>query len=115
MLSVMNQLPKITRAETICAEQNWRQSGGGRVLTFDLMLEIPQSRKVSGIECHSQIVFEDQRYTVDQKEVVRAFPEVVRLVLSRIGLGREPHKVKVRQHLPATSSSSHVNTSPVRS
>jgi len=111
----MNQLTKITRAETICAEQNWRQSGGGRVLTFDLMLEIPQSQKVSGLECHSQIVFEDQRYIVHRKEVVRVFPEAVRLVLSRIGFGREPQKVKGRRHLPATSLSSHVNASPVRS
>jgi hypothetical protein len=79
----MEKLITITRAETTHVEQNWRQ-GGGRVLTFDMMLEIPQSQKVAALALRSEILFEGKRYTVHQKEVLRKSPpETVRLLLTR--------------------------------
>jgi hypothetical protein len=79
----MDELTTITRAETTQVEQNWRQ-GGGRVLTFDMMLEMPQSQKVAILGLRSEILFEGKRYTVQQKEVIRrSSPETVRLLLTR--------------------------------
>jgi hypothetical protein len=82
----MDKLTKITRAETTYVEQNWRQGAGGRVLTFDMMLEVPHSPTVAALDRNSGIVFEDKRYTVNHTEVVRkASPETVRIVLNRTG------------------------------
>ena len=67
----MNGLTTITRAETTCVEHNWLQSAGGRVLTFDMMLEIPHSPKVAALGRSSEVVFEDKQYIVNHKEVVR--------------------------------------------
>ena len=81
---------KITRAETTYVEQNWRQGAGGRVLTFDMMLELPHSPTVAALERNSEIVFEDKRYTVNHTEVARkASPEVVRIALNRTGRAAE--------------------------
>lgn len=86
----MDELTKITRAETTYVEQNWRQGAGGRVLTFDIMLEVPHSSKVAALRRNSEIVFEDKWYTVNHTEVVRkASPEVVRIALNRTGRAAE--------------------------
>ena len=86
----MDKLTKITRAETTYVEQNWRQDGGGRVLTFDMMLEVPQSSKVALLGRNSEVVFEEKRYTVNHTEVVRkTSPELVRIALNRTGRAAE--------------------------
>ncbi len=80
----------ITRAETTHVEQNWRQGGGGRVLTFDMMLEMARSPKVAGLGLNSEVAFEGKRYIVNHKEVVREeSPGTVRLVLTRAGRAAE--------------------------
>lgn len=86
----MDKATIITRAETTSVERNWRQSGGGRVFTFDMMLELPQSHKIAGLGRNTEIVFEDKRYVVNHREVVRkASPEMVRLALNRTGYAAE--------------------------
>jgi hypothetical protein len=86
----MNETTKITRSETTCAERNWRQDAGGRVLTFDMMLETPQSPKIAALGRHSEIVFEGGRYIVNHKEVDGdVSPEIVRLVLTGTGNAAE--------------------------
>jgi hypothetical protein len=51
-----------------------------------MMLELPQSHKIAGLGSDSEIVFEDERYFVNHKEVVRETPpELVRLVLNGAG------------------------------
>lgn len=102
----MDKVTVITRAETTYVEQNWRQAGGGRVLTFDMMLELPQSHKIAGLGCASKIVFEDKRYLVNHKEVVRrAPPELVRLVLNGTGSATETRDVRSRRHRSPVSFS----------
>ena len=87
----MSELTTIDRAEIARAEQNWRQSAGGRVLTFDMMLELPHSPKVAALGRDSEIVFEDKRYAVIHKEIViRTSPDMVRLALNRTGGAAEP-------------------------
>lgn len=107
----------ITRAETTCVEQNWRQGAGGRVLTFDIMLELPHSSKVAALGRNSEVVFEDKRYVVNHREVVRkASPEMVRLALNRTGYAAEIQGVRSRRHLPTHAApSSIVNHSSTRS
>jgi hypothetical protein len=86
----MNKLTNITRAETTSVEQNWRQGAGGRVLTFDMMLELPRSPKVGALGRNSEIVFEDKQYSVNHTEVVRkASSQVVRIALNRTGRAAE--------------------------
>ena len=107
---------RITRAETTYVEQNWRQSGGGRVLTFDMMLELPQSHKIAGLGRESEIVFEDKHYIVNHKEVVRkASPELVRLVLSRTGYAAGTQDVRRRRPVSPPSFSRVGNVSPYSS
>src|SRR4051795_11282354 len=80
----MEELITITKAETTHVERNWRQ-GGGRILTFDMMLELPQSRKIAALGPRSEVLFEGKRYAVHQKEVLRkTSPEMVRLLLTRV-------------------------------
>ncbi len=94
----MDQVTTINRAETTSAEQNWRQDGGGRVLTFDMMLEMPRSRKIAGLGHQSEIVFEDRRYTVNHTEVVsKSSPEMVRLVLNRTSGPPKPRSAERRR------------------
>jgi hypothetical protein len=89
----MDGLTIITRAETSCVERNWRQGAGGRVLMFDMMLEMPQSQKVAVLGCQSEIDFEGRRYIVNHKEVVRKAPtETVRLMLTKNGGAAEPQR-----------------------
>lgn len=100
----MDKLTKITRAETTYVEQNWRQGAGGRVLTFDMMLELPHSTKVAALTRNSEIVFEDGRYVVSHKEVVRkAPPELVRIALNRIGRAAETRTDQSRRPTPPNS------------
>jgi hypothetical protein len=88
----------ITREETTRVERNWRQSGGGRVFTFAVMLELPQSHKIAGLRSDSEIVFEDERYFVNHKEVVRETPpELVRLVLDGAGSATGTQGVRSRR------------------
>lgn len=102
----MDRLTKITRAETTYVEQNWRQGAGGRVLTFDMMLELPHSPKVAALGRSSEIVFEDKQYIVNHKEVVRkATPELVRLALNRAGRAAESWSARsMRPTSPASFS-----------
>ena len=102
----MNELIEITRAETTYAEQNWRQSAGGRVVTYDMMLEMPRSPKVVALERNAEIVFEEKRYIVNHKETVgKASPEMVRLALSRAGGAAQPRRGRGgRPILPASSA-----------
>lgn len=102
----MGKMTIITRAETTYVEQNWLQGAGGRVLTFDMMLELPHSPKVAALGRNSEIVFEDKRYVVNHREVVRkASPEMVRLALNRTGYAAEIQGVRSRRHgLPASFS-----------
>ena len=102
----MNGLTTITRAETTYVEQDWRQGEGGRVLTFDMMLEMPHSPKVAALGRSSEIVFEDKQYIVNHKEVVRkASPELVRLALNRAGRAAETWSARSRRPAsPATFS-----------
>lgn len=94
----MNGLTTITRAETTYVEQNWRQGAGGRVLTFDMMLEMPHSPKVAALGRSSEIVFEGKRYIVNHKEVVgKASPELVRLALNRAGRAAETWSARSRR------------------
>lgn len=100
----MDELTRITRAETTYVEQNWRQGAGGRVLTFDMMLEMPHSPKVAALGRNSEIVFEDKQYIVNHKEVVgKASPELVRLALNRAGRGAETWSARSRR--PASPAS----------
>jgi hypothetical protein len=86
----MNETTKITRSETTCVERDWRQDAGGRVLTFDMMLKTPQSPKITALGRQSEIVFEGERYIVNQKEVDSdVSPEMVRLVLTGTGIAAE--------------------------
>jgi hypothetical protein len=102
----MGKLTKITRAETTCVEQNWRQGEGGRVLTFDMMLEMPQSERVADLGRHSEIVFEGKRYIVSQKDVFRkASPEMVRLVLTKAGGASETRQAQSRRYSSSASFS----------
>jgi hypothetical protein len=94
----MKEVTMITREETTCVERNWRQSGGGRVFTYTLMLELPQSHKIDGLGSDSEIVFEDERYFVNHKEVVRESPpELVRLVLNGAGSATGTQGVRSRR------------------
>jgi len=109
----MDKVTIITRAETTCVERNWRQSGGGRVFTFDMMIELPQSHKVAGLGRDSEIVFEDKRYFVSHKEVLRkAPPELVRLVLTGTGYAADTQGVRGRRHGSPASFSRVGNVSP---
>jgi hypothetical protein len=109
----MDKVTMIARAETTSVERNWRQSGGGRVLTFDMMLELPHSPKVAALGRNSEIVFEDKRYVVNHREVVRkASPEMVRLALNRIGYAAE---VRSRQPMSPASFSRVGNVLHLRS
>jgi hypothetical protein len=102
----MNKMTKITRAETTCVERNWRQSAGGRVLTFDMMLEMTESPKVAALGRDSEVVFDDKRYVLIQKKVVReASPHLVRLVLERARGTERTWSARSRQSLlPASFS-----------
>jgi hypothetical protein len=112
----MDKVTIITRAETTSVERNWRQSGGGRVFTFDMMLELPQSHKIAGLGRDSEVVFEDKRYFVNHKEVVReAPPELVRLVLNGAGSVTETQGVRGRRHGSPASFTRVGNMSPLRS
>ena len=96
-----NKMTIITRAETIHVEQNWRQGTGGRVLTFDMMLEMPHSPKVAGLGLNSEVAFEGRRYIVNHKEVVREeSPRTVRLVLT--GASRTVEARPARSKRPAS-------------
>ena len=109
----MNELTTITRAETTYVEQNWRQGEGGRVLTFDMMLEMPHSPKVAALGRSSEIVFEDKQYIVNHKEVVReASPEVVRLALNRTGSAPETRHTQSRRAMSPASFSRAENAPP---
>jgi hypothetical protein len=82
----MNETTEITREETTRVDRNWRQ-GGGRVLNFDMMLEIPQSPKIAALGRHSEIIFDGRRYIANHKEVIRkSSPEIVRLLLTGTGV-----------------------------
>jgi hypothetical protein len=110
----MDKLTKITRAETTYVEQNWRQGAGGRVLTFDMMLELPHSPKVAALGRNSEIVFDDKRYKVDHTEVVRKSPlEVVRIALNRTGRAAETWSDQSRQPASPTSFSWVGNAPPL--
>jgi hypothetical protein len=100
----MGKMTIIRRAETTCVKRNWREGAGGRVLTFDMMLELPHSPKVAALGRNSEIVFEDKLYVVNHREVVReASTEMVRLALNRTGYAAEVQGVRSRQHgLPAS-------------
>lgn len=105
----MDKLTKITRAETTYVEQNWRQGAGGRVLTFDMMLELPHSPKVAALGRNSEIVFEDKQYTVNHTEVVRkASSGVIRIALNRSGRAAESWS---DQSMRLTSRPRHIATS----
>lgn len=79
----MDQVTTIHRGETTYAEENWRYSGSGRVVTYDLTLEMPQSQRIAGLGRNSAVVFEDRQYKVNHREPVGSGSrEVVRLVLS---------------------------------
>jgi hypothetical protein len=108
----MNKMTIITKAETTYVEQNWRQGAGGRVLTFDMMLELPHSPKVAALGRNSEIVFEDKRYVVNHREVVsKTSPEMVRLALNRTGYAAEIQGVRSRRH-GVTASFSRVGNVP---
>jgi hypothetical protein len=109
----MDELIKITRAETTYVEQNWRQGAGGRVLTFDMMLELPHSTKVAALGRNSEILFEDKRYVVNHKEIVgKAPPEMVRLALNRAGGASETRHVHSRRTSSPASFSRSENAPP---
>ena len=74
----------ITRAEKTYVEQRWRLGKGGRVFTFDVMVEIPDSPKIGGVKSSSKVLFEGQQYVVSHTEIVRTSPKIVRLALNRI-------------------------------
>lgn len=112
----MDKMTIITRAETTYVERNWRQSGGGRVLSYDMMLELPQSHKIAGLGRDSEILFEDKRYFVNHKEVVReAPPELVRLVLTGTGYAAVTQGVRSRRHGSPASFSLVGNVPHIRS
>ena len=112
----MGELTKITRAETTYVEQNWRQDAGGRVLTFDMMLEMPHSTKVASLGRNSEIIFEDKRYVVNHKEVVgKASTELVRLALNRAGGASETRQAQSRRTLSPASFSRIENAPPLPS
>jgi len=100
----MDKMTKITRAEATYVERNWRQSAGGRVLTFDMMLEMTESPKVAALGRDSEVVFDDKRYVLIQKEVVsEASPHLVRLVLERAGGTEGTWSARSRQPLSPAS------------
>ena len=76
----------VTRSETTKVYRNWRESAGGRVLTFDLMLEMPRSSKVDGLPLNSDIVFEGKRYVVNSHAPIIGTAEgTIRLMLMAAG------------------------------
>ena len=74
----------ITKAETTYVETGWRWSAGGRVLTFNMMLEVPASPKVAGLVNHSKVLFEETSYLVNHTEVIGTSPKTIRIALSKI-------------------------------
>ena len=79
-----SKLTTITKAETTYAEEGWRWSAGGRVLTFNMMLEVPVSPKVSRLVSHSKVLFEETAYLVNHTEVIGTSPKTIRIALNRI-------------------------------
>ena len=77
-------LTTITKAETTYVEEDWRWSAGGRVLTFNMMLEVPVSPKVARLVSHSKVLFEEKPYVVNHTEVIGTSPKIIRIALSRI-------------------------------
>ena len=112
----MDKLTKITRAETTHVEQNWRQGAGGRVLTFDMMLELPHSPKVATLARNSEIAFEDKQYRVDHTEVVRKGTlGMVRIALNRTGHAAETWSDQSRRPASPASFSWVGNAPPLHS
>ena len=74
----------ITKAETTYAEEGWRWSAGGRVLTCNMMIEVPVSPKVARLVSHSRVLFEETPYLVSHTEVIGTSPKTIRIALSRI-------------------------------
>lgn len=73
----------ITKAETTYFETGWRWSAGGRVTTFNMMIEVPESPKVAGLVSNSKVLFEETEYVVNHTEVIGTFPKTIRLALNR--------------------------------
>ena len=74
----------ISKAETTYAEEGWRWSAGGRVLTFNMMLEVLESAKVVGLVSNSKVLFEEIAYLVNHTAIIGTSPRTIRLALSRI-------------------------------
>lgn len=109
----MEEIIKIMRAETIRVEQKWRQSAGGRVFSFDMMLEMPHSPKIAALGSSPEIIFEGKRYAVDHKEIIRkTSPEMVRLGLNRTGGVSASRQTRSRRHHSPASFSGTGYASP---
>ncbi len=102
----------ITRAETTYVEQGWRWGGGGRVFSFDMMIEMPDSPKVAALMSNSEVLFEEKRYVVNLTQIVRKSPKTVRLALSRIDAASETSRQENQKHR-STIPSSQPGTSPI--
>ena len=53
-------------------------------MTFNMMLEVPESPRIAELVSRSKVLFEETPYLVNHTEIIGTSPKTIRIALSRI-------------------------------